>query len=59
MTTRQGKESEEIDVDEEGRIFVQFHWNRDKTKISRPVRVAQMWSGKSWGFQVIPRSGRR
>ncbi len=57
VTTRKGKESEEIDVDEEGRIFVQFHWNRDKDKISRPVRVAQMWSGKSWGFQVIPRVG--
>ena len=57
VTTRKGKESEEIDVDEEGRIFVQFHWNRDKDRISRPVRVAQMWSGKSWGFQVIPRVG--
>lgn len=57
VTTRKGKESEEIDVDEEGRIFVQFHWNRDTDKISRPVRVAQMWSGKSWGFQVIPRVG--
>lgn len=57
VTTRKGRESEEIDVDEEGRIFVQFHWNRDKDKISRPVRVAQMWSGKSWGFQVIPRVG--
>ncbi|GLS42222.1 type VI secretion system Vgr family protein [Methylobacterium brachythecii] len=57
VTTRKGKESEEIDVDDEGRIFIQFHWNRDKDKISRPVRVAQMWSGKSWGFQVIPRVG--
>ncbi|MDP4024929.1 type VI secretion system tip protein TssI/VgrG [Methylobacterium sp. NEAU 140] len=57
VTTRKGKESEEIDVDEEGRVFVQFHWNRDKDRISRPVRVAQMWSGKSWGFQVIPRVG--
>ncbi|PIU04183.1 MAG: type VI secretion system tip protein VgrG [Methylobacterium sp. CG08_land_8_20_14_0_20_71_15] len=57
VTTRKGRESEEIDVDEEGRIFVQFHWNRDRDKISRPVRVAQMWSGKSWGFQVIPRVG--
>ena len=57
VVTRKGKESEEIDVDEEGRIFVQFHWNRDKDRISRPVRVAQMWSGKSWGFQVIPRVG--
>ncbi|GJE62709.1 type VI secretion system Vgr family protein [Methylobacterium trifolii] len=57
VVTRKGKESEEIDVDEEGRIFIQFHWNRDKDRISRPVRVAQMWSGKSWGFQVIPRVG--
>jgi type VI secretion system secreted protein VgrG len=57
VTTRKGREGEEIDVDEEGRIFVQFHWNRERDKISRPVRVAQMWSGKSWGFQVIPRVG--
>lgn len=57
VVTRKGKESEEIDVDEEGRIFLQFHWNRDKDRISRPVRVSQMWSGKSWGFQVIPRVG--
>lgn len=57
VTTRKGRESEEIDVDEEGRIFIQFHWNRDRDRISRPVRVAQMWSGKSWGFQVIPRVG--
>lgn len=54
---RKGKEGEEIDVDEEGRIFVQFHWNREKDKISRPVRVAQMWSGKGWGWQTIPRIG--
>lgn len=57
VVTRKGKESEEIDVDEEGRIFVQFHWNRDKDKISRPVRVAQSWSGKQWGWQIIPRVG--
>ncbi len=57
VVTRKGKESEEIDVDEEGRIFVQFHWNRDKDKISRPVRVAQSWSGKKWGWQIIPRVG--
>jgi len=57
VVTRKGRESEEIDVDEEGRIFVQFHWNRDRDRISRPVRVAQQWSGKSWGWQVIPRVG--
>jgi type VI secretion system secreted protein VgrG len=46
----------EIDVDEHGRITVQFHWDRDKST-SRRVRVAQVWSGKSWGGQVIPRVG--
>jgi type VI secretion system secreted protein VgrG len=51
-----GKEGEEIDVDELGRITVQFHWDRDR-KPSRRVRVAQMWSGKQWGWQVIPRIG--
>ena len=57
VVARKGYEKEEIDVDEEGRIFVQFHWNRDKDRISRPVRVAQMFSGKGWGWQVIPRVG--
>jgi type VI secretion system secreted protein VgrG len=51
-----GKEGEEIDVDEFGRITVQFHWDRDK-KPSRRVRVAQVWSGKTWGGQIIPRIG--
>ncbi|CAO4176380.1 type VI secretion system Vgr family protein [Methylorubrum aminovorans] len=57
VVAREKHKSEEIDVDEEGRIFVQFHWNRDKQRISRPVRVAQMWAGKSWGGQFIPRVG--
>lgn len=51
-----GKEGEEIDVDEHGRILVQFHWDRDK-KQSRRVRVAQSWSGKSWGGIILPRIG--
>jgi type VI secretion system secreted protein VgrG len=51
-----GKSGEEIDVDEHGRITVQFHWDRDK-KPSRRVRVAQNWAGKSWGQQIIPRIG--
>jgi type VI secretion system secreted protein VgrG len=51
-----GKEGEEIDVDEHGRILVQFHWDRDK-KPSRRVRVAQSWAGNAWGGIVIPRIG--
>jgi type VI secretion system secreted protein VgrG len=51
-----GKDGEEIDVDEHGRILVHFHWERDGLK-SRRVRVAQMWSYKQWGWQYIPRVG--
>ncbi len=57
-----GKEGEEIDVDEHGRILVEFFWVRpdkdtQKKKQSCRVRVAQVWSGKQWGGQVIPRIG--
>jgi type VI secretion system secreted protein VgrG len=51
-----GKDGEEIDVDEHGRILVRFYWDR-KNKQSCRVRVAQVWAGKSWGGQVIPRIG--
>ncbi len=46
----------EIDVDKEGRILVQFHWDRKKMK-SRRVRIGQVWSGKGWGGIHIPRVG--
>jgi type VI secretion system secreted protein VgrG len=46
----------EIDVDEHGRIFVQFHWDRKEHK-SRRVRIGQVWSGKNWGGIFIPRVG--
>jgi len=57
-----GKEGEEIDVDEHGRILVEFFWVRpdkdtNKKKPSCRVRVAQIWSGKQWGGQTIPRIG--
>ena len=51
-----GKEGEEIDVDEHGRILVLFHWDRKKNNSCR-ARVAQMWAGKGWGTQFIPRIG--
>jgi type VI secretion system secreted protein VgrG len=51
-----GKEGEEIDVDKEGRIIVEFFWDRKK-KASRRVRVAQQWAGKRHGFAFIPRIG--
>lgn len=46
----------EIDIDEHGRIIVQFHWDRKKDQ-SRRVRIGQVWSGNKWGGIFIPRVG--
>lgn len=55
-----GPAGEEIHTDEFGRIKVRFHWDR----ISPPddtascwIRVAQTWSGTSWGTVFLPRIG--
>ncbi|RDJ24966.1 type VI secretion system tip protein VgrG [Bosea caraganae] len=50
-------EEGDIDVDEYGCIYVRFHWDREDESTSRRVRVAQLWSGKNWGGQIIPRIG--
>ena len=47
-------DSEEIFVDDHGRVRVRFHWDRDD-KRSCWVRVAQVWAGAQWGGQFIPR----
>ncbi|MCX4241751.1 type VI secretion system Vgr family protein [Paraliomyxa miuraensis] len=55
-----GPSGEEINVDEHGRIKVQFHWEEETTyddTSSCWVRVRQQWSGPGWGFQFIPRIG--
>lgn len=55
-----GPSGEEIDVDEHGRIHVQFHWDRygnDDEKSSCWLRVTQMWAGKNWGTIFTPRIG--
>ena len=49
-----GKSGEEIDVDEHGRILVQFYWDRKKMQSCR-VRIGQVWAGKQWGGIFIPR----
>jgi len=51
-----GKDGEEIDVDEHGRILVRFFWDRKKKQSCR-VRVAQPVAGSGWGMQIIPRIG--
>ncbi len=54
VVTKKGEEGEEISTDEQGRIWVQFHWDRESQK-SCPVRVAQVWAGNKWGGIFIPR----
>jgi len=53
---KQGEDSQEISTDEHGRIWVKFYWDREPQKTC-PIRVAQVWSGKNWGGQFIPRIG--
>ncbi len=50
-------EEGDIDVDEYGRIWLRFHWDREDSSTSCRTRVAQMWAGKGWGGQIIPRIG--
>lgn len=55
-----GPSGEEIYTDEHGRIKVQFHWDRQGQKNETSscwIRVAQIWAGKNWGAQYIPRIG--
>ena len=51
-----GKEGEEIDTDEHGRIRVEFFWDRDKSFSALGARAAA-WAYKQWGGQFIPRVG--
>jgi type VI secretion system secreted protein VgrG len=55
-----GKSGEEIDVDPNGQVIVQFHWDRQGVKDEKSscrVRVSSTWAGKGWGFIQIPRIG--
>jgi len=55
-----GPEDKEIDVDDNGRVKVQFHWDRDgklDENSSCRVRVSQAWAGKGWGTYFFPRIG--
>ena len=58
-----GEKGEEIDVDKQGRICVQFYWNRDKSyngqkkPPSRQVRIGQFWAGSHRGALFVPRIG--
>ncbi len=56
VVTKDDNSSEEIDVESLGEIYVRFFWDRKKKRSCR-LRVAQVWSGKRWGGQIIPRVG--
>ncbi|MBU2114234.1 MAG: type VI secretion system tip protein VgrG [Gammaproteobacteria bacterium] len=52
------KGSEEISIDELGRVTVKFHWDRSAVKdneSSCAIRVSQTWAGKNWGAFFYPR----
>jgi type VI secretion system secreted protein VgrG len=56
--------NEEIWTDPYGRVKVRFHWDRhwdrgmeEDEQNACWVRVAQVWAGRGWGAQFIPRRG--
>jgi len=55
-----GKSGEEIWTDQYGRVVVQFYWDQqgqNNENSSCWIRVAQGWSGKTWGSFFLPRIG--
>lgn len=55
-----GPSGEEIYTDQDGRIKVQFHWDREGKKDENSscyLRVMQPWAGATWGTSFIPRIG--
>jgi len=55
-----GPSGTEVYVDDQSRIKVQFHWDREgkaDEASSCWVRVAQTWSGAGWGALTVPRVG--
>ncbi|MEM1160891.1 MAG: type VI secretion system tip protein TssI/VgrG [Pseudomonadota bacterium] len=60
IKSKNAPDDEEIDVDDQGRILVKFHWynsNNSSAACSCRVRVSQIWAGPSWGGVWIPRIG--
>jgi type VI secretion system secreted protein VgrG len=55
-----GPDDKEVHCDEEGRVFVQFNWDKEGAydgENSCPVRCMQGWAGNGFGFAFIPRIG--
>ncbi|MCY1061621.1 type VI secretion system tip protein TssI/VgrG [Nannocystis sp. SCPEA4] len=55
-----GPEGEEIHTDNQGRVIVQFHWDRRDGFDERSscwIRVSYPWAGPGYGIAFIPRIG--
>ncbi|XYH98439.1 type VI secretion system tip protein TssI/VgrG [Sorangium sp. So ce1128] len=55
-----GPPGEEVHTDAFGRIKVQFHWDREGQRDDRSscwIRHAELWAGRGFGTQFIPRVG--
>lgn len=55
-----GRKGRKIDVDPEGRVKVQFHWDRygqRDLESSCWIRVSHPWAGAGYGGMIIPRIG--
>jgi type VI secretion system secreted protein VgrG len=55
-----GPAGDEIYTDENGRVKVQFYWDRegaDDENSSCWLRVSQPWAGQNWGAVFLPRIG--
>jgi type VI secretion system secreted protein VgrG len=55
-----GPPGEEVHTDEQGRVMVQFHWDRHgqlDEHSSCWIRVSQLWAGPGWGAMFLPRIG--
>src|SRR5262249_5650998 len=53
------KAGDEMDIDELGRVKIEFRWDRRGLRVntSRYVRVAQAWAGLDYGLVCTPRVG--
>ncbi|PRP91526.1 Phage-related baseplate assembly protein [Enhygromyxa salina] len=47
---------DEFATDDDGRLRVEFPWDRDKGRTSS-IPVMQAWAGAGWGTQFFPRAG--
>jgi type VI secretion system secreted protein VgrG len=55
-----GPPGQDLNTDLHGRVKIQFHWDREGKNDEHSscwIRVTQPWSGPTYGFQFVPRTG--